>query len=189
MSDRRAYLLERIADTNRRLFRRYVELGSDHDWTDVDLTMPQLKVLFLVGASSDGVSMTRVSRGAGMTLSTATGVVDRLVSHGLIRRENDVADRRVVLLYATPDGAALVERLSSFGHRNRDIVMAQLTEDELELVSDAQNAVYRAAFRMSVPVPDGDSPAAKCDQPADSTATDETSTGACRCERTEVHAE
>ncbi|HEX2987940.1 MAG TPA: MarR family transcriptional regulator, partial [Chloroflexota bacterium] len=74
---------------------QWVQLGGIPSWAETDLTMPQLKVLILVDRHHP-MPTSQVARTLGMTLSTATGVVDRLVSQELIERLEDPADRRVV---------------------------------------------------------------------------------------------
>jgi DNA-binding MarR family transcriptional regulator len=48
-----------------------------------------------------------------LSVSTMTRVVDQLERHGLVRRANGRADRRVCCVSATPEGQALVRRVSS----------------------------------------------------------------------------
>ena len=44
--------------------------------------------------------------------NSAVELVDRAVARGLVRREHDAHDRRRVLVNLTPDGEALLDRLS-----------------------------------------------------------------------------
>lgn len=79
-------------------------------WMDLDVTMPQMKVLMLLrenGALRVGI----LARHLAVSTPTITGIVDRLVRHDLVRREDDPSDRRVVLNVLTPKGEQLMERL------------------------------------------------------------------------------
>ena len=49
-----------------------------------------------------------------MLASTVTGVIDRLEAAGLVQRERDSRDRRIVWVVLTGDGEELVGRLPSF---------------------------------------------------------------------------
>lgn len=143
----RAALIDQILSANRRLDRNlHVKWGRE--WADVDLTMPQLKVLFLV-STGNGVNMTQLARTLGMTLSTLTGVVDRLTNHGLVLRQDDVNDRRVVLLYLTEEGAALVERLLRAGRERFRLILERLSFADLRRVSDALDTLCEVASRFS----------------------------------------
>ena len=79
-------------------------------WRLVDLTMPQLKALLLVD-SAVGASHGELARGLGIGLSTVTGIVDRLVEHGLVERYADPDDRRLSRLRITPEGTDLLDGL------------------------------------------------------------------------------
>lgn len=79
-------------------------------WMDLDVTMPQMKVLMLLrenGALRVGV----LARHLNVSTPTITGIVDRLVRQDLVKREDDPSDRRVVLNVLTPKGEQLMERL------------------------------------------------------------------------------
>lgn len=83
------------------------DVGS---WCAVDLSMSQLKTLFLARPPR-GASHGEIARALGVGVSTVTGVVDRLVEHGLVVRQTDPDDRRLSHVVVTRDGAALVDRL------------------------------------------------------------------------------
>src|SRR3712207_1846941 len=61
----------------------------------------------VVDAGPDGVMLTDLSRRLMVTCGNITGVVDRLEQAGLLRRERDPSDRRVVRAQVTPQGLAL----------------------------------------------------------------------------------
>jgi len=71
-----------------------------------------------------------------VTLSAATGLVDRLVKAGLAERERDLRDRRVVWVKITPEGesalaAALQRRRAAFRNMVRN-----LSAEDLERLCD-----------------------------------------------------
>lgn len=146
--DEREELTNQIIEGNRRLFHRHLQLGGDREWAEVDLTMPQLKVLF-VAAVSNGVPMTQLARTVGMTLSTATGVADRLIAQNLVRRETDPGDRRLVLLHATQAAIEMVDRLTQVGQDYFRAIAGRLSLEELSLVARAQDLIHRAMIEVS----------------------------------------
>src|SRR4051812_31139537 len=83
-------------DEHARLVRQVLDLRADllrslrpaRAWLHVDLTMSQVKVLFVL-FSDGGASMGQLAASLGVTLSTVTGIVDRLVEHGLVQREEN----------------------------------------------------------------------------------------------------
>src|SRR5687767_2310800 len=92
-------------------YLRSLQPGSLENWLKLDLTVPQLKVLQLLvreGPRAPGA----LARGLHVSPSTITGLGDRLVQRGLVRREEDAGDRRVNRLWASAAGQALVEGLT-----------------------------------------------------------------------------
>ncbi|MHB1134028.1 MAG: MarR family winged helix-turn-helix transcriptional regulator [Chloroflexota bacterium] len=147
MAEERESLIEHILTMDRR-FDRNLQGEWGREWADVDLTMPQIKVMFLVRAGN-GVSMSHLARTIGMTHSTLTGVVDRLTNHGLVRRQDDAHDRRVVLLYLTEEGAALIERLAQAGRERFRFILERLSLTDLRRVSEALDTLCEVAFHFS----------------------------------------
>jgi len=81
-----------------------------------DITGPQYGVLRIL--QRDGPStMSELSAGLLVTAGNVTGLVDRLVRDGMVEREADPTDRRVVRTRLTDAGNALVERAAATHHR------------------------------------------------------------------------
>jgi len=98
-------------------------------WCAVDLTMPQLKTLFLAHAPG-GVSHSEIARALDVSLSTVTGIVDRLVEHGLVARHTDPDDRRLSHVVVTPAGNELVDQLWASRREQLGRLLGNLTPDE-----------------------------------------------------------
>lgn len=76
-------------------------------WSEDGLTIPQMRLLWAL-RDEDGLPVGALAEHLGVNPSTITGHVDRLVRQGLVRREEDADDRRIVRNYLTPDGVATV---------------------------------------------------------------------------------
>ena len=65
-------------------------LADSHapEFLEIDVTMPQAKLLYLLGAAGD-LHMSELVRRLGVSLSTISGLVDRVVDHGLATRRED----------------------------------------------------------------------------------------------------
>ena len=123
------------------------------DWVDVDLTMSQLKILFVLHGSvvpggPEGLRVSEVARFLGVTLPTVTAVMDRLVERGLVRRDQDPDDRRQHVCRLTPDGQRLIEQLAA-GHRAyTEALLGYLSEDELAVILRSMRLLIDAADRL-----------------------------------------
>ena len=69
----------------------------------IELTSSQIKVLATF-TERECYSMTELSQILSVTLPTMTAMIDRLILSGLVKRERDERDRRVVLVRLTGDG-------------------------------------------------------------------------------------
>ncbi len=150
MEEQRQATIERIVELTRQFYRHSHQrrLDSGHDWTEVDLTMPQLKVLFTV-VSLEGATMSQLAREVGMTLSTATGVADRLIAQGYVRRESDPEDRRKVWLRPTEAAVVLVDRFTQVGDSLLRLIASRLSLEELVVVARATELLHRAMLELT----------------------------------------
>ena len=74
---------------------RALRSGIPQEWFTLELTMPQLRALFAL--REEGRSrMGTLAALLGMSLSGATGLMDRLLEKGLVERAVDPDDRRSV---------------------------------------------------------------------------------------------
>jgi DNA-binding MarR family transcriptional regulator len=75
-----------------------------------------------------------------------TRLVDRLIRQGLVRRERDTDDRRVVLVEVTAAGLALLSRLDGPAGEYTDSAMAGLKPQQLRTLDTLLNEI-RAGIR------------------------------------------
>lgn len=135
-----------ILDCNRGLIRALHRV-MPRPFMDVNLTMPQLKTLVSL-YGSERSTMGDLADSLGVSVSTLTGIVDRLVDHGLVVRENDPHDRRVVVGRLTPEGAALVDQFFLSARDGLGRVLAQLSDEELRLVGRVYRLLIVAVGRV-----------------------------------------
>src|SRR6478609_6225168 len=74
--------------------------------TPLDLSLPQYRVLALLGEGSTASSV--LARRLAVSAPTVTSVVDGLVGRGLVERRADPEDRRRLTLLLTRDGTKLL---------------------------------------------------------------------------------
>ena len=64
-------------------------------WLAQDLTLAQVRTLFLI-AHEAPLPMGRIAEILGVSVASASGIVDRLERHGLVVRQHRTDDRRIV---------------------------------------------------------------------------------------------
>src|SRR5258705_9975029 len=84
--------------------------GHATDFAEVGVTMAQAKVLYIVMAAGE-LRMSELAARLGVGSSSASGLADRLVELGLLRRHDDPDDRRQVVVTTTPQAGAPLQRL------------------------------------------------------------------------------
>jgi DNA-binding MarR family transcriptional regulator len=80
-------------------------------WETSGLTLPQLRVLYAI-RRQPGITARDLSAGLGITVSTTSGLVGKLVERGLIDRTTAADDRRLQPLHLTAAGEELTGELS-----------------------------------------------------------------------------
>jgi DNA-binding MarR family transcriptional regulator len=124
-------------------------LAASHapEFLEIAITMPQAKLLYLLGASGE-LHMSEVVQRLGVSLSTVSGLVDRVVDHGLATRREDPSDRRQVLVGLTAEGADFVDRFRELNARQMRELLERLDDAELEQVRAALAVLSTAATRI-----------------------------------------
>ena len=139
---RKEELVENTLQLSDKAFRELIPI-LPKEWLKLDLTMPQLKVVLLL--FQDGPSrMSVIASELGVSLATATGVIDRLVERDIVLREGDPDDRRVVLCHLSNKGEDLISGLWHLAReRTRDLLEA-MTPPQLLLLGEALEALLQA---------------------------------------------
>jgi DNA-binding MarR family transcriptional regulator len=107
--------------------------------SEFELSPAQCHVLHLM-APDEPIPMGRIAEGLACDASNVTGLIDRLESRGLIRRQSSSDDRRVKVLQLTPAGIRL-----------RSIVLERMTKPpEIldRLSADEQRALVKLLKRL-----------------------------------------
>jgi MarR family transcriptional regulator, organic hydroperoxide resistance regulator len=112
-------------------------------WERFHLTLPQLRILFQV-QRSPGITTAQLSRAVGITVSTTSGLVAKLVDAGLVVRGQGSDDRRQIPLELTDAGRAQAGDVAEFARPFMDL-LATLLGDDLEAVITALDRLAAAA--------------------------------------------
>lgn len=87
-----------------------VDATYEHSARRHQLTSQQGQLLcVLMGRPEEGFGMGELVRTLGLAKSSLTGLVDRSLRRGLVRRESDSADGRAVRVFLTTEGERLAE--------------------------------------------------------------------------------
>jgi len=118
------------------------------EWFTLELTMPQVRTLFALLRGGDARMGTLASQ-LGVSLSSATGLVDRLVEKRLVERWVDPEDRRSVIVRLGAEGQDLVERLLYLRRSWWEERLSGLTDEEIERARDGLRFLSEGLTRLA----------------------------------------
>ncbi|MFI7640808.1 MarR family winged helix-turn-helix transcriptional regulator [Nonomuraea sp. NPDC049400] len=145
MSDEREDLIRRISETQRGLGRLFAQHQSP--LFSSNLTMRQLHVVMLLSLNGSA-SGQELAHHLGVGLGTVTGLVDRLIAHGLATRHEDPHDRRVRRIELSPAGTALVEELQSAGFEHFRRILDHLDTETLRSLDHISRTMRAVADKL-----------------------------------------
>ncbi len=97
---------EKNMDRGLEVFDRVSKILASMESFAGDINLSKIEMVALVLISKEGdLIMSKLAGGLGVKLSTATGIVDRLIDKKLVKREKNHGDRRVVKIALTAKGA------------------------------------------------------------------------------------
>jgi DNA-binding MarR family transcriptional regulator len=107
------------------------------------ISMTHLHVLWALREQGN-LSVTRLADLLGVAVPNATGLVDRMEQRGLVERDRDRADRRVVIVRPTPGGIAAAEEIDGWRTDLLVRVLDRLDIDHLERIASVIRGIQAA---------------------------------------------
>ena len=135
-------LIESTLQLSERAFRELFPI-LPKEWLSLDLSTPQLKVVLLLLVNGP-CRMSIIASALGVSLATGTGVVDRLVERGIVVREGDPEDRRVVLCRLSSKGEKMLLGLVQLARNHAEMMFRSLSIEKLMAVRAGLEALLEA---------------------------------------------
>jgi DNA-binding MarR family transcriptional regulator len=120
-------------------------------WKELELTVTQLLVLFSL-REAPGMPAGALAEDLRVTPPTVTGLVDRLVRMGLVRREEDPKDRRLVRNVLTERGEEALGEVEREGRAFLTQLFERLSAGQLSRLVDCLEALVAASDELSAPL-------------------------------------
>lgn len=127
-----------------RTFRRFRNSGNEELF---ELTMPQLRAVMCL--EEGPAHMSRLASALGVSLPSATGIVDRLVQRGLVQREEDPRDRRLVICELTSKGGQVTSSLYEADRAVLQQLLGSLAHEDLKIILQALNILNAETARLA----------------------------------------
>ena len=112
-------------------------------WPSGRMSLVHLNVLFVL--SGDGpLPMNRLAELLDVSQASATGIVDRMEQRGLVTRERDEDDRRVVRVVLSAQGEGLIAGIAEDRRDKLGRLIDSLAEDDAAALLQGMRAMRRA---------------------------------------------
>lgn len=123
----------------------------------VGISMAQLHILFTLQRNGD-MTMSRLAEDLDVSLSSATGLIDRIEERGFVERTRVPEDRRMVVIRVTPAGHRMLGEVDALSDDLLRAVLERLDERRLPGVAEAVQ-VLRASLAATIDGPPDGHPA------------------------------
>jgi DNA-binding MarR family transcriptional regulator len=129
MEQTREDLLQTVVQRMMSIMRHVRHVGPP---VEPILSPPQMHVMFSIALYKEGISVKGLAEGTGVTPGAITQFVDTLVEKGLVAREGDPNDRRVVRIKLTDEAKNQFEKFRTEHLASMCRVFDVLTDDEIK---------------------------------------------------------
>jgi DNA-binding MarR family transcriptional regulator len=115
-------------------------------WLSLDLTMAQLKSIIYISIKGK-VNFKELAEALNVQPSVVTGIVDRLVTQGMVKRWHvgSVTDRRVQWLTVTEKGQDLLDNIREKIGENTSRILRAMSAEDLKALVQGFSALIKAA--------------------------------------------
>jgi DNA-binding MarR family transcriptional regulator len=111
-------------------------------WPGGRLSLVHLNVLFVMQAEGP-MPMRALAESMDVSQASATGIVDRMEQRGLVERQRDGEDRRVVRVAITDEGRKLIAGMAQERREHLAQMLDQMTDEELDAFLVGAKAMRR----------------------------------------------
>lgn len=104
------------------------------------ISMAQLHILLTLQRSGE-MTMSRLAEVLNVSLSNATGLIDRIEERGFVERTRVPEDRRIVKIRVTPEGSKMLDEVDALSEQLLRSVLGRLGPSKLVGVAQAASAL------------------------------------------------
>jgi DNA-binding MarR family transcriptional regulator len=98
-----------------------------------------------------GVTVNEVARMTGLPKSRVSVLISGLAAQGIVRKDSDSHDSRLVRLHVTPEGCGHIAEWSALAQQAMGHLLQPLSDEELVVVAEGLAALQRAFQLAKMP--------------------------------------
>jgi DNA-binding MarR family transcriptional regulator len=122
-------------------------MRSMRRWPSGPLSLIHLHVLMLLAAEGSQ-PMRSLADTLDVSQASMTGIADRMEQRGLVERQRDESDRRVIRVALSDGGREILSGMGTERRGRLAMLLEELTDDELAGLLKGSRALHRARERM-----------------------------------------
>jgi DNA-binding MarR family transcriptional regulator len=138
-----------LRGVQREFRRQYLELAGDHG-LPFPVAGPGLVLLQEI-SEHPGVTVNEVARLTGLPKSRVSVLMSGLAAQGVVRKDSDSHDSRLVRLCITPEGSGHIVEWSALAQQAMGHLLQPLSDEELVVVAEGLTALQRAFQLAKMP--------------------------------------
>ena len=138
-----------LRGVQREFRRQYVQLAGDHG-LPFPVAGPGLVLLQEI-SEHPGVTVNEVARLTGLPKSRVSVLMSGLAAQGVVRKDSDSHDSRLVRLCITPEGSDHIVEWSALAQQAMGHLLQPLSDEELVVVAEGLTALQRAFQLAKMP--------------------------------------
>jgi DNA-binding MarR family transcriptional regulator len=119
--------------------------ARSHEVIYLDVPLGQMKTLFILWTAGKPQTMGQLGQALGVSLGSVTGLIDGLVERGLVRREEDPANRRQKLARLTSTAETRLRRMEQERSLIARRLLRRMQLDDLRALRQGLVALAAAA--------------------------------------------
>ena len=117
------------------VFESFKKILYPKDWISLDLEFSKSEIFTMLLVDKHGeIIMSQLAEYINVPMSTANGIVERLVKSGHLERDRSETDRRIVIIRLTEKGRGLVQQLKSTIAEYVSQIFDTLDDEERKLI-------------------------------------------------------
>jgi DNA-binding MarR family transcriptional regulator len=138
--------VERVLDGYRELVQ-LLSAARTPELPDSSVTMAQMRVLMVLSGVAEA-RMSELAGSLGISLSTASGLVDRLVEAQFVARHTVESDRRQVVVTLTSEGIAFLDHFQELGLSHLRELLERVSPTDVATIRRAVELLISAALEL-----------------------------------------
>jgi DNA-binding MarR family transcriptional regulator len=130
-----------------------IKCASSERLLRLGVSMAQLHIMYTLQRTGE-MTMSHLADVLNVSLSNATGLIDRMEERGFIERNGVPTDRRIVMVRVTPSGESMLGEVDAVSDELLRSVLGRLPASQLRGVGHAMSALREAVDSTVGPKPD-----------------------------------